>query len=193
MKDNCKNEYTFGYLYDLWLFSVGAKLADAVGFKSDMLSCRVAEYTGMSDFAFPICDGRGVFIDITSSQNEVGGTVFIKKSEKNEPPYFAPPWLGAADRADVHYVDVDGSYKEAVLGAVRAAVEMSPVGKAYMLIRRQCRERRNIIGMLTLEEIEKLFADDAVLGNTVYVIYDRPDCLHDLPPSEYGSEPSEQH
>ena len=47
MKDNCKNEYTFGYLYDLWLFSVGAKLADAVGFKSDMLSCRVAEYTGM--------------------------------------------------------------------------------------------------------------------------------------------------
>ena len=43
------------------------------------------------------------------------------------------------------------------------------------------------------EEIEKLFADDAVLGNTVYVIYDRPDCLHDLPPSEYGSEPSEQH
>lgn len=47
--------------------------------------------------------------------------------------------------------------------------------------------------MLTLEEIEKLFADDAVLGNTVYVIYDRPDCLHDLPPSEYGSEPSEQH
>ena len=47
--------------------------------------------------------------------------------------------------------------------------------------------------MLTLEEIEKLFADDAVLGNTVYVIYDRPDCLRDLPPSEYGSEPSEQH
>lgn len=188
MKDNCKNEYTFGYLYDLWLFSVGAELADAVGFKADMLSCRVTEYNGTSDFAFPICDGRGVFINITSSRDEVGGTVFIKKSERQEAPYFVPPWLGADDRADVYYVDVEDSYKDAVLGAVRAAVEMSPVRKAYLLIRRQCRERKNVIGMLTLAEVERLFADDRVLGNTVYVIYDSPDCLRDLPPTTVDGE-----
>ena len=82
MKDNCKNEYTCGYLYDLWLFSVGAELADAVGFDTDMLNCRVTEYNGTSDFAFPICDGSGVFINITSSRDEVGGTVFIKKERK---------------------------------------------------------------------------------------------------------------
>lgn len=188
MKDNCKNEYTFGYLYDLWLFSVGAELADAVGFDTDMLNCRVTEYNGTSDFAFPVCDGRGVFINITSSRDEVGGTVFIKKSERQEAPYFAPPWLGADDRADVHYVDVEDVYKDAVLGAVRAAVEMSPVRKAYLLIRRQCRERKNVIGMLTLAEVERLFADDRVLGNTVYVIYDSPDCLRDLPPTTVDGE-----
>lgn len=188
MKDNCKNEYTFGYLYDLWLFSVGAEFADAAGFKSDMLSCRVTEYNGTSDFAFPICDGSGVFINITSSRDEVGGTVFIKKSERQEAPYFAPPWLGADDRADVHYVDVEDGYKDAVLGAVRAAVEMSPVRKAYLLIRRQCRERKNVIGMLTLGEVERLFADDRVLGNTVYVIYDSPDCLRDLPSATVDGE-----
>ena len=151
MKDNCKNEYTFGYLYDLWLFSVGAELADAVGFKADMLSCRVTEYNGTSDFAFHVCDGRGVFINITSSRDEVGGTVFIKKSERQEAPYFA-------------------------------------VRKAYLLIRRQCRERKNVIGMLTLAEVERLFADDRVLGNTVYVIYDSADCLRDLPPTAVDGE-----
>ena len=85
-------------------------------------------------------------------------------------------------------MDVEDGYKDAVLGAVRAAVEMSPVRKAYLLIRRQCRERKNVIGMLTLEEVERLFADDRVLGNTVYVIYDSLDCLCDLPPTTVDGE-----
>ena len=37
--------------------------------------------------------------------------------------------------------------------------------------------------MLTVEEIRKLFDDDRILGNIVYEIYDKPDCLRDYPPS----------
>ena len=116
-------------MYDLWLFSVGAKLSDAGVLKADKLMFHTAEYKGETDFAFPICDSSGVFINITSALGEVGGTLFIKKSEKQEPPYFAPPWLDPDNSADVHYVDVDDEYKEAVIEAVRAAVEMSPVRK----------------------------------------------------------------
>ncbi len=183
MKDNSKTDYVSGYMYDLWLFSVGAKFSDADVLKADKLMFHTAEYKGGTDFAFPICDSSGVFISITSALGEVGGTLFIKKSEKQEPPYFAPPWLDPDDSADVHYVDVDDEYKEAVTEAVRAAVEMSPVRKVYMLIRRQCRGRKNMIGMLTVEEIRKLFDDDRILGNIVYEIYDKPDCLRDYPPS----------
>ena len=55
MKDNSKTDYVFGYMYDLWLFSVGAKLSDAGVLKADKLLLHTAEYKGETDFAFPIC------------------------------------------------------------------------------------------------------------------------------------------
>ena len=82
MKDNSKTNYVFGYMYDLWLFSVGAKLSDADVLKADKLLFHTAEYKGSSDFAFPICDSSGVFINLTSALGEVGGTIFIKKERK---------------------------------------------------------------------------------------------------------------
>lgn len=39
MKDNSKTDYVFGYMYDLWLFSVGAKLSDAGVLKADKPDC----------------------------------------------------------------------------------------------------------------------------------------------------------
>ena len=81
MKDNSKTDYVFGYMYDLWLFSVGAKLSDAGVLKADKLMFHTAEYKGETDFAFPICDSSGVFINITSALGEVGGTLFIRRAK----------------------------------------------------------------------------------------------------------------
>lgn len=91
MKDNSKTDYVFGYMYDLWLFSVGAKLSDADVLKADKLMFHTAEYKGGTDFAFPICDSSGVFINITSAHWRGGRKrFFIKKERKTGTSILCP-------------------------------------------------------------------------------------------------------
>lgn len=172
------NRDVYGYGYDLWLYSVGAKLADYERLKIDMLRFKATEYNEHS-FAFPVCEGSGVFLNFTSVYEEAGGTIFLKKSEKQDKSYFAPPWLNTEEANDVHYMKIEEDYKVPLLEAIRLAIEMSPVRKAYLQIRCQCRGRKNVIGMLDFEQIKKLVCEDKILGNIVYTIFDHPYSAND--------------
>ena len=169
----------WGYGYDFWLFSVGAKAKNVTLPKIEKLNCRAAKYIVPDSFAFPLCNCEGVFFDFTSEYNELGGAVFIRQSDCERESYFAPPWMSREEKRNVHYVKIEEEYKRAVMKAVNFAIDCSPVRKAYLLVRCQCLGRKNVIGMLTSSQIEELIKNDDLLANVAYTIYDHPDCLRD--------------
>ena len=169
----------YGYGYDLWLFSVGAKMKNIAPPKIEKLTCRAAKYLVPDSFAFPLTNCEGVHFDFTSEYDELGGTVFIRADESERQTYFAPPWMSREEMRGVHFVKIDGEYKRAVIRAINFAIDCSPVRKAYLIVRCQCLGRKNTIGMLTSSQIEELIEKDDLLANVAYVIYDHPDCLRD--------------
>lgn len=174
---NCDNNI-FGYGYDFWIFSVGAKIAKIPDICK--LHYDAEPYTGERSFAFPICDSNGVWFNFVSDNDECGGTVFVKRSEKKVDTYFTPPWMTSDEINDANYIKIESSFKEPMISAINAALELSPVRKVYLILRCQCKGRKNVIGMLTFEQIRKLIENDELIANVAYIIYDRADCLCDI-------------
>lgn len=169
----------YGYGYDLWLFSEGAKMKNVNLPKIEKLACRATKYLVPESFAFPLCNCEGVHFDFTSEYDELGGTIFIRENAGAGQTYFAPPWMSREELRGVHYVTIHDEYKRAVMQAINFAIGCSPVRKAYLLVRCQCLGRKNTIGMLTSSQIEELIENDDLLANVAYAIYDHPDCLRD--------------
>ena len=169
----------WGYGYDLWLFSVGAKAKNVTLPKIEKLNCRAAKYLVPDSFAFPLCNSEGVFFDFISEYDELGGAIFIRRDERDRATYFNPPWMTREEMHNVHFVKIEDEYKLAVMKAINFAIDCSPVRKAYLLIRCQCLGRKNVIGMLTSSQIEDLIESNNLLANVAYTIYDHPDCLRD--------------
>ncbi len=167
-----KSEHIFGYGYDLWIFCVGGKDILPEALSDDKLQCRTQNYSGRDSFAFPICDSEGCFCDFVSVQCEVGGTIFIKESKTKEPSYFAVPWRDENELSDVKHITVDEEYKESINKAIDRALAFSPVRKLYINIRCQCRDKANIIGMLSADKMKELINRDDLLGNILYAVYD---------------------
>lgn len=167
-----KNE-TFGYGYDFRMYCVGRKEIDHGVLCSEKLICATVPFSDSIDgFAFPVCDGCGVFCDFISRKLEIGGTVFIREADSASGDYFNVPWRDESELRDVRHVTVDDDFKDEIVKAMYDVIDLSPVRKAYLQIRCQCREKDNIIGMLTCEQMEKLIREDKLCGNLVYVIYD---------------------
>ena len=169
----------WGYGYDLWLFSVGAKAKNVVLPKIEKLHCKATRYLSPESFAFPLCNCEGVFFEFTSAYDELGGTVFIRQDETDRESYFNPPWMTREEIRNVHFVKIEDEYKQAVMSAINFAIDCSPVRKAYLLIRCQCLGRKNSIGMLTSSQIEEMLESDNLLANVAYTVYDHPDCLRE--------------
>ncbi len=104
---------------------------------------------------------------MTSSQDECGGTLFIRENPQ-KCDYFNVPWQSR----NVRSVEIDSDYIEPLEKIVRCIVELSPVRKVYILVRRQCRGENNIIGMLTVGQYVDLMRVGKLLGNVAYVVYE---------------------
>lgn len=165
------NTPVFGYSYDLWMFSVKATKSEEPMRNLDKLKCTVTEYD-QAPIWFPFSDSGGVFYDFVSNANELGGTIFLRKNEKKQGKCFAVPWRSPEENQDVHYVKVCDEYKEQIIQALTFVVNQSPVRKSYLFIRRQCHDKPNLIGILTLKQIYELVMNDEILGNIVYMIHD---------------------
>ena len=96
----------------------------------------------------------------------------MQKNEKKQGGYFVVPWRSPEENQDVHYVKVCDEYKEQIMKALTFVVNQSPVRKSYFFIRRQCHEKPNLIGILTLKQMYELVMNDGILGNIVYKIHD---------------------
>ncbi len=172
MNLNNKNNLTFGCGYDFRLYCVGEKEIDQELLCSEKLHCRTTPYSGIGSFAFPFCDSFGVFCDFVSTADECGGTVFLHEASEQTAPCFTIPWRTEEEQNDIKRMIVDKDYKDALVQAVYAVLDKSPVRKVYLQVRCQCLEKENIIGMLTGRQIEALIREDKLFCNVVYVIYD---------------------
>ena len=174
MKD--RNNRTFGYLYDFWVFVVGQSADENMMQRSKLqyggLTCRIWNYTSPDSFAFPVCDSSGVFYDVTSSAEEEAGTIFIREKAKIDEHYFCVPWKSEQEIRDVKPITIDSEYRNELILLLHGLVNKSPVKKMYVQIRRQGLERDNIIGMITVEQFGDMMAQDKLLGNIVYVIHE---------------------
>lgn len=172
MSTRNKNDLTFGYGYDFRLYCVGQKEIQAEMLCSKKLHCRTTPYSGIGSFAFPFCDGFGVFCDFVSSADECGGTVFLRETDEHAVPCFPIPWRTEAELNDIKRMVTDEDYKDELVQAFYAVLDKSPVRKVYLQVRCQGLEKENIVGMLTGKQMEALIREDKLLGNVVYVIYD---------------------
>ncbi len=134
------------------------------------LTCRVRHYAGPDSFAFPICDGPGVYYDVVSSHDECGGTIFIREKAQSQKHYFSVPWKSEEEIRDIKPITIDPEYRDELIRLLHDLVNRSPVKKMYVQIRRQGLERDNLIGMITAEQFGDMMAQDELLGNMVYVI-----------------------
>lgn len=165
----------YGFGFDFLIFSVLQEYDESRLPVSGGLRYESEAYSGKDSFAFPLCDEPGVFYNVTSAQEECGGTVFIREVEGGGRGYFCVPWQDAA-KSDVRAVAVDPEYIEPLEALIREVIALSPVGKAYILMRCQCRGDVNVIGMLKTDEYIELMRSGGLLGNLAYIVYD---------PSEY--------
>lgn len=174
MKD--RNNRTFGYLYDFWVFVVGQSADENMMQRSKLqyggLTCRIWNYTSPDSFAFPVCDSSGVYYDVTSSAEEEAGTIFIREKAKIDEHYFCVPWKSEQEIRDVKPITIDSEYRNELIHLLHGLVNKSPVKKMYVQIRCQGLERDNIIGMITVEQFGDMIAQDKLLGNMVYVIHE---------------------
>ena len=169
---NNKNEQMFGYGYDFWLYCVGTKEISAQALSNEKLLCRTAPYSGIDSFAFPYCDGFGVHCDFVSSADELGGTVFVQEAGEQTGSCFPVPWRTEIEQKDVRRIVIEDRFKDALVQAVYAVLDKSPVRKVCLYIRCQCLEKENLIGILTGKQMEALIREDRLLSNVVYVIHD---------------------
>ncbi len=171
MMDKLQGDRLYGYTYDLWMYSVNAAEAEADRFEFNALHCKKTEYTRFNSW-FPFCDSGGIFFDFVSCKDEVGGTVFLKKDDRKNETYFRVPWRTSEETEDTHYIKVHHDYKKPIVEAITKVIDCSPIRKGYFLVRRQCREKYNVIGMLTVRQMENIIMNGELLGNVVYSIYD---------------------
>ena len=117
MKD--RNNRTFGYLYDFWVFVVGQSADENMMQRSKLqyggLTCRIWNYTSPDSFAFPVCDSSGVFYDVTSSAEEEAGTIFIREKAKIDEHYFCVPWKSEQEIRDVKPITIDSEYRNELI------------------------------------------------------------------------------
>ncbi len=168
-KDRYGRIYGFGY--DFRLYCVGANEIASEYISTEKLLCETYPYRGSDSFAFPITEGDGVFCDFNSHEESLGGVIFIEESDRDDSSHFDMPWKKGKYR-DVHRVTIDEDYREDLAAAVIKITAASPLKKAYLKVRCQCKNENNIIGMLTSEEVAGLIRNDEILGNVIYVIYD---------------------
>lgn len=170
MKTNGKNDLTFGYGYDFSLYCVGQEEIPAEELCSEKLLCRTSPYAAFDSSAFPYSDGPGVFCDFISTAGECGGTVFLKEASEQAGSNFPVSWRTEAEQKDVKRMVIEEEYKDELVRAVYAVLDKSPVRKVYLQVRCQCRDKNNLIGILTGQQMEAIIREDRLLGNIVYVI-----------------------
>ena len=161
----------YGFGFDFWIFSVLQKYDENELPMIDKLQYEAVPYKGVDSFAFPLCEEEGVFYNVTSSLEECGGTLFIRKLTPKKSDYFNVPWQNTS-KSDICSVEIISDYIESLEEIIKCIVQLSPVRKVYILIRCQCRGDNNLIGMLTVNQYIDLMKNDKLLGNVAYAVYD---------------------
>lgn len=161
----------YGYGFDFWVFSVLQEYYENKLPASDDLKYEAVAYKGKDSFAFPLCDESGVFYNITSLQEECGGTLFIRELSSENCGCFNLPWQEKTE-SDICSVKIDSDYVDSLEKIIKDIAALSPVRKLYLLIRCQSRGENNFIGMLTVNQYVDLMRNDRLLGNVAYAVYD---------------------
>ena len=163
----------YGFGFDWWVWCVGQEIHSIDKQIFDKISYTTHEYDGIcSSMPVPFCDCKGIHYDFTSDYKELGGTIFVNELTPKGNHYFSVPWLTEKEIKDVRRLEIDFEYRETLIKSLKYLVNKSPVRKLYLNIRCQCLDNDNIIGMLTVDQLEKLMNENQLLGNVVYVIYE---------------------
>lgn len=163
-------KHIYGYGFDFWIWCVGQKMPEDNLPTYGKLMWEAWPYSEFGSHGLSFRDIYGVQYSITSKSNEHGGTVFVKEIPQVQNHYFSVPWRDEAETRDIRNITIDAEYRNILIKAINYIIEKSPFRKIYLQIRCQGLDLDNVIGVLTVKQLEKLINDDELLGNVVYVI-----------------------
>ena len=165
----------FGYGFDVWMFSIGAKdgtvlISEDRKLIAESRSDRLQNDRGL------ICDGGGVFYDVRTAQREFGGVLFLRQAYDRPVCPFAYPWMEEEEIADVRPMNFDAAYFTAFAELLDRIMDTSPLGRVYVQIRCQGLERSNLCGTWTTARfMQRMVRAGHLWGNMTYVLAQNAD------------------
>lgn len=155
----------YGYGFDWHVYVPGATNTDIPEF--DDLHIEATPYNTDKPFALPISEGNGIFYNVLSKGEELGGTVFLFEHGKSD---IKLPWNKPHNHYLISSITVDPKFRPALQKLTKYLINLSPYKKLYLHLR-SCPEL-NVMGILSTDEFTKLMEEENLSGNIVYILHD---------------------